>query len=305
MTPRLAALAGGTRRHAAAPGRRRHACPCGWPAVVDHFPGTTGDAVIGDIQSLQTAVNTQVPGRRARERDLARRAGRRRRRRRWRRSRRPPFRGVEAVSRADLLAQAHDDPLGHGTLIALDAAAVVALLLAALGLALTVLSDLRDDRGDLYDLEAQGAEPSLLRRIVRVRALVVGVAGVLAGAVAGALLALLVTRVVAATAPRDDRRPPAAHRVRPPRRRARRRSPTCSSPPLLVALATRQRLPRRSRPPARAGARVHERSSRRVTSSASTRAPTAASRRCKGSRSTSRRERSASCSGRAARARRR
>ena len=63
-----------------------------------------------------------------------------------------------------------------------------------------MLADLRDDRGDLYDLEAQGAAPSLLRRIVRVRALVVGIAGVLAGVVAGALLALLVTRVVSATA---------------------------------------------------------------------------------------------------------
>jgi ABC-type lipoprotein release transport system permease subunit len=63
-----------------------------------------------------------------------------------------------------------------------------------------VLSDLRDDRGDLYDLEAQGSEPSLLRRIVRVRALLVGVAGVIAGAFAGGLLALLVTRVVAVTA---------------------------------------------------------------------------------------------------------
>jgi ABC-type antimicrobial peptide transport system permease subunit len=99
-----------------------------------------------------------------------------------------------------LLDDARDDPLGHGTLLALDSAAVVALLLAALGLALTVLSDLRDDRGDLYDLEAQGAEPSLLRRIVRVRALVVGLAGVVAGAVAGAVLARLVTRVVSVTA---------------------------------------------------------------------------------------------------------
>ena len=113
---------------------------------------------------------------------------------------RPPFRGVESVSRVALLDEARDDPLGHGTLLALDSAAIVALLLAALGLALTVRTDLRDDQGDLYDLEAQGASPSLLRRIVRVRALVVGIAGVLAGAVAGLLLALLVTRVVAVTA---------------------------------------------------------------------------------------------------------
>jgi len=111
----------------------------------------------------------------------------------------PPFRGVEAQSREALLDEASNDPLGHSTLLALVAAAVVALLLAAVGLALTVLSDLRDDRGDLYDLEAQGASTGLLRRIVRVRALVVGVAGVVAGAAAGVLLALLVTRVVTVT----------------------------------------------------------------------------------------------------------
>ena len=178
--------------------------------------------VVGDITSLATAVNAHVPG--AGEpnevwldvpsggTDAAMAA-----------LAKPPFRGVESVSRAALLDEARDDPLGHGTLLALDSAAVVALLLAALGLALTVLSDLRDDRGDLYDLEFQGAEPRLLRRIVRVRALVVGLAGVIAGAAAGALLALLVTRVVSVTARASDLRPAAADVVRPPGARGRRR----------------------------------------------------------------------------------
>ena len=198
VTPRLAALVGGVGGTLALEiGGRR--VPVRVAAVVDHFPGTSGDAVIGDITSLETAVNAQVPGAGETNEvwldvpsggtDAAMAA-----------LAQPPFRGVESVSRAELLDEARDDPLGHGTLLALDSAAVVALLLAALGLALTVLSDLRDDRGDLYDLESQGAEPRLLRRIVRVRALVVGIAGVLAGAVAGALLALLVTRVVSVTA---------------------------------------------------------------------------------------------------------
>ncbi len=167
-------------------------------AIVDRFPGTTGEAVVGDVESLETAVTTQVPGagrtnevwlelRQGQERAAMSELGR------------PPFRGVEAVSRAELIADARNDPLGHGTLVVLGFAAGVALLLASLGLALTVRSDLRDDRGDLYDLEAQGAEPSLLRRVVRVRALVVGAAGLLAGALTGALLSLLVTRVVAVT----------------------------------------------------------------------------------------------------------
>ena len=198
VTPRLAALVGGVGGTLALEiGGRR--VPVRVAAIVDHFPGTSGEAVIGDITSLATAVNTQVPGAGETSEvwldaptggtDAAMAA-----------LTQPPFRGVESVSRAELLDQARDDPLGHGTLLALDSAAIVALLLAALGLALTVLSDLRDDRGDLYDLESQGAEPRLLRRIVRVRALVVGIAGVLAGAAAGALLALLVTRVVSVTA---------------------------------------------------------------------------------------------------------
>lgn len=198
VTPRLAVLAGGEGGALAlAIGGRL--VPVRVAAVVDHFPGTDGDAVIGDIGALETAVNTQVPGA-GRTNEIWLDVPRGETATVGKALSRPPFRGVEAVSRAALLEEARDDPLGHGTLLALDSAAVAALLLAALGLALTVLSDLRDDRGDLYDLEAQGAEPSLLRRIVRVRALVVGVAGVLAGAVAGALLALLVTRVVSVTA---------------------------------------------------------------------------------------------------------
>ncbi len=198
VTPRLGVLAGGEGGTLAlAIGGRR--VPVRIAAVVGHFPGTDGEAVIGDRGALETAVDTQVPGA-GRTNEI------------WldvpsgetgavaAKLSRPPFRVLEAVSRAALLDEARDDPLGHGTLLALDAAAVVALLLAALGLALTVLSDLRDDRGDLYDLEAQGAEPTLLRRIVRIRALVVALAGVLAGSVAGALLALLVTRVVSVTA---------------------------------------------------------------------------------------------------------
>ena len=198
MTPRLAALVGGVGGTLALEiGGRR--VPVRVAAVVDHFPGTSGQAVIGDLTSLATAVNAQAPGAGETNEvwlevpsggtDAAMAA-----------LAKPPFRGLESLSRAELLDEARDDPLGHGTLLALDSAAVVALLLAALGLALTVLSDLRDDRGDLYDLESQGAEPRLLRRIVRVRALVVGIAGVLAGAAAGALLALLVTRVVSVTA---------------------------------------------------------------------------------------------------------
>ena len=152
---------------------------------------------------------------------------------------RPPFRGVEAVSREALLDEAHDDPLGHGTLIALDAAAAVALVLAALGLALTVLSDLRDDRGDLYDLEA---------RVPRRRSCAASCAcapsssgsRACRGRRGGGVLALLVTRVVAATA----RAAPSSCRSRPRSTSACSRSARCVY--LLVAAALVMLATRRS-----------------------------------------------------------
>ena len=91
----------------------------------------------------------------------------------------------------------------------------MALLLAAIGLALAVRSDLRDDSGELYDLEAQGASPSLLRRVVRSRAAAVSVAGLVAGAVTGALLVSLVTRVVSVTARAVAPEPPLVADVDP------------------------------------------------------------------------------------------
>jgi ABC-type antimicrobial peptide transport system permease subunit len=63
-------------------------------------------------------------------------------------------------------------------------------------------------RGELIDLEAEGASPSLLRRIVRLRALVVAGFGLGAGAVAGVALASLVTDVVAVTARARAPEPP-------------------------------------------------------------------------------------------------
>ena len=99
---------------------------------------------------------------------------------------RPPFRALETVSRRELEADASRDPLAHGTLLALVGAALVALALAVTGLSLAVLADLRDERGELLDLEAEGAAPGLLRRVVRLRALVVAAFGLLGGLVPGA-----------------------------------------------------------------------------------------------------------------------
>jgi ABC-type antimicrobial peptide transport system permease subunit len=128
---------------------------------------------------------------------------------------RPPFRVLDASVRAEVEAEARQDPLAHGTLLALIGTAVVALLLAALGLALAVRADLRDDRGEHYDLEAQGAAPALLKRVVRARAATVSTAGLVGGVATGLGLLLLVTRVVTVTSRGADAEPPLAVAVDP------------------------------------------------------------------------------------------
>ena len=112
------------------------------------------------------------------------------------------------TSRRALEAEARRDPIAHGTLLALAVAAAVALGLALAGILLTVLGDLRDERGELFDLEAEGASPRLLRRVIRLRALAVAAAGLVAGALAGVVLGGVVTDLVGLTARATAAEPP-------------------------------------------------------------------------------------------------
>ena len=169
-------------------------------AVAERFPGTREDFVVGDRALLGTALNTERPGiavpdelwlgadsERARQQLAAALA-------------RSPFDVLRVESRAELEASLRDDPLARGTLLTLLAGALVALGLALVGVLLGVLSDVRDERGELDDLEAQGARPALLRRVVRLRSLVVIAAGLAGGLATAALLGLLVVDLVAVTA---------------------------------------------------------------------------------------------------------
>jgi hypothetical protein len=176
--------------------------------TVRRFPGVDGQAVVGDGAAVAAAVNLERPGG-ARENEV------------WLRLRdaaraddvdralaAKPFNVLAIESRRALEADARRDPIAHGTLLALAVAALVALGLALAGILLTVLGDLRDERGELFDLEAQGAAPSLLRRIVRLRALTVAAAGLAAGALTGVALAAVVTDLVGLTARATAAEPP-------------------------------------------------------------------------------------------------
>ncbi len=104
--------------------------------------------------------------------------------------------GFAVRTRAATLGALRADPLARALLRALAAVAALAALLAVLGLVLLTGAIVRDDDGELRDLEAQGSGPHELRRIVAGRALVIAVTGTLAGAVLCVLLTPLVVGAV-------------------------------------------------------------------------------------------------------------
>ena len=118
----------------------------------------------------------------------------------------PRFAALEKASRTRIEHALISDPLALGITIALGVAAVLALALALAGLWIALVSELGDERGELFDLEAQGVAPRTLRRQFRARAaLLLGFALVAGTALGWGLSRLVVSavKVSAGTAPAD------------------------------------------------------------------------------------------------------
>lgn len=173
-------------------------------ATADRFPGARADFVVADRDLLLTALNTAQPGIAA-PNEL------------WvngpretleRRLRAPPFDVLELRSRSRLEAELERDPIARASFLLLVAAAAVALVLALVGVLLGTVAELRDDRGELFDLEAQGLGPGRLRSLVRLRALVLVACGLAGAALSGLALSLLAVRLVALTANATRPEPP-------------------------------------------------------------------------------------------------
>ena len=164
--------------------------------VVKRFPSIVGDAVVADIEQAGTRLDTLSPGL-GTTNEL------------WLTSATPPHvPQVSVQSHAETLARLQADPLARGALLTLAGTAAVALLLALLGLVLSVVSDVRDDRGELFDLEAQGAAPATIRAHLRLRALLVAAFGIIGGLALGAILSALVIALVSVTASAAEPEPP-------------------------------------------------------------------------------------------------
>jgi hypothetical protein len=159
--------------------------------------------VVGDLGALETAVTASSPG--AAVADEAWIAG-------------PPGLAssleragaipVTVSSRRAVEAELRNDPLARGTVAVLAAGSLVALLVAVLALLLVVSVELRDEAGDFLDLESQGLEPASLRRQLLLRTGSLAAFGILGGLLAGALLMMVVTDLVAVGAGRATPVPP-------------------------------------------------------------------------------------------------
>ena len=194
VTPRVADAAG--RNGVVALTIEGEVVPARIAGVVPRYRSIVGDAVVADRRTAATFLDSRSPGLGTTNELWA--------------DRLPAARPTEltVVSRADVLAQLRADPLARGALATLAATAALALALALVGLVLGVAGDRRDERGELFDLEAQGAAPATLRRHLRLRALLVAAFGLAGGIATGAVLSRLVLSLVAVTASAAKPEPP-------------------------------------------------------------------------------------------------
>jgi len=175
--------------------------------TAERVPTVDGDFVLADASWLRTALNADTPGS-GPVQEVWLRVPHGERTRVAAELSRPPFDTLAHRSRAAVEASLRHAPLARGSLLTLAGAALAALLLAVGGLLLALVNDVRDERGELLDLEIQGASPAALRRHLRLRAALIAVAGLLGGIALGAVLSVLVVDLVALTAGAGIPQPP-------------------------------------------------------------------------------------------------
>lgn len=175
--------------------------------VADRFPTVSGDFAVADRDFAFTALNAAKPGS-ANVNEVWLGAGDQEAPDIARKLSRPPFDVLAVSSRRAIGAELSSDPLSRGAVVVLAGAALGSVLLALLGLLLLLSADVRDERGELFDLEAQGAGPSLLRRHLRLRGSLVAGLGLIGGIGTAVALAALVVAVVTVTATASSGGPP-------------------------------------------------------------------------------------------------
>jgi hypothetical protein len=114
------------------------------------------------------------------------------------------------ASRPDIEAARANDPFAIGVVWGLVVGAIAGLLLSLLGVLLATASELRDERAELWELEAQGTTPRALVRLVVLRTLAMCLAGTLTGVAMGIALGWFVASSVGVGAEGSAPNPPLA-----------------------------------------------------------------------------------------------
>jgi hypothetical protein len=180
-------------------------------AVIHRFPTTQDDGdviVVADEGALAAALTADDPGAAGITEVWLGLGGHAPSPQLERALRSPPFSELATSSRRSILGDLAGDPLAKGITRTLLAAAALALLLALAGVVLTTASALRDERAELFDLEAQGVAPAELRGELRLRAAAVVTLGVVLGVVVGLVLARAVVALVLVSANDSPPTPP-------------------------------------------------------------------------------------------------
>jgi hypothetical protein len=178
--------------------------------VAERFPTIRGDFVLADRDLLAVQLNTVSPGRAVptevwidarppgTARELADALDRR------------PFSQLDVTLRHERARDLRSDPLASGTLSALGGIALAALVLALVGVVILLVADARDERGELFDLLAQGAAPDDLRHHLQLRLVLLVPFGLTGALLGGAILSALAVSFVELSAGAEAPEPPIA-----------------------------------------------------------------------------------------------
>ena len=118
------------------------------------------------------------------------------RRRSSRRSGATRFRRSSSCSGPATELELGNDPFAIGIVWGLAIGAIAGLLLSLLGVLLAASSELRDERGELWELEAQGTTPRSLTSLVVLRTVAMCAVGTVTGIVLGVVLGWFVASAV-------------------------------------------------------------------------------------------------------------
>jgi hypothetical protein len=179
--------------------------------ILDRFPtfAADDDFLVADSSRLSTTLDASTPGTgRAEELWLSVPAGSAHAV--DARLASAPFSRLDSTSRRAVLSGLESDPLARAIEYTLGIAALLALVTAAVGLWMTLVGDLRDERGDFFDLEAQGVGPETIRSHLRTRIVGLLAFGIGGGLILGWVLSRLVVSLVQVSAGTGSPEPPLA-----------------------------------------------------------------------------------------------